>query len=195
MPALDSTTDNLSNSTPAAPANSLNVQWQADPVSNDPRNISANVPFATATTPGLVPTPPNDATKYLDGTGAFSKPSGSGLVCVVGITIDGGGSAPSTGTKGFIQVPFAATITGWTIIADQSGSCSIGVKKSTFAAFPTTSSIVASAPPTLSSQQNATSTTLTGWTTTINAGDVLEFDLSSVSTCQRITLELQISRT
>lgn len=121
--------------------------------------------------------------------------AGSSVISSVGITIDGGGSVPGTGTKGFIRIPYACTITGWTILADQSGSCSIGVKKSTYAGFPTTSSIVASAPPNLSSQQNNTSTTLTGWTTTINAGDVLEFDLNSVTTCQRITLELQLSRT
>ncbi len=194
MPVLDSTEDNLSDSTPAAPGSALNVKWQADAPGTDPRNISAYHPFATATQPGLVPTPPNDATKYLDGTANFSKPT-AGLIDVKGITIDGGGSVPATGIKGFLQIPYACTIVGWTIIADQSGSCSIGVKKSTFAGFPTTASIVASAPPNLSSQQNATSTTLTGWTTTINAGDILEFDLNSVSTCQRITLELQLSRT
>lgn len=151
---------------------------------------------------GAVPAPAaGDAAagKFLKADGTWSVPLDSspntGVYSLAGITIDGGGSVPSTGTKGFIQVPFGCTITGWTIIADQSGSCSIGVKKSTFAGFPTTSSIVASAPPNLSSQQNATSTTLTGWTTTINAGDVLEFDLNSVATCTRITLELQLSRT
>jgi hypothetical protein len=111
-----------------------------------------------------------------------------------GITIDGGSSTPTTGSKGFLQTPFAGTITGWTLIADVSGSASIDVKKSTFAAFPTNSSIVASAPPTLTSQQNASSTTLTGWTTAVAAGDVLEFVLVSATTVKRLTLELQITR-
>jgi heat shock protein HslJ len=110
------------------------------------------------------------------------------------VTIDGGGSTPTTGSKAYLQIPFDGTITGWTLIADVSGSASITVKKSTFAAFPTNSSIVASAPPALSSQQNATSTTLTGWTTAVTAGDVLEFVLASATTVKRLVLELQITR-
>ncbi len=115
-------------------------------------------------------------------------------VGTAGITIDGGGSTPTTGSKGFLQIPFAGTITSWTVIGDVSGSASFTVKKSTFAAFPTNSSIVASAKPTLSSQQNATSATLTGWTTAITAGDVLEFVLDSATTVTRLVLELQITK-
>jgi hypothetical protein len=122
-------------------------------------------------------------------------PSGSGsIVSVLGIVIDGGGTSPPTGAKGFVQVPYACTLTGWTIIADQSGSAQITVSKGTFAAFPTMSSIVASSPPILSSAQKSTSTTLTGWTTAISSGDILSFNLDSLSTIQRIILELQVTR-
>jgi hypothetical protein len=133
---------------------------------------------------------------YTDGANYFTERGVAtpAIVSTAGIAIDGGGSTPTTGSKGFLQVPFAGTITGWTLIADVSGSASITVKKSTFAAFPTNSSIVASAPPTLSSQQNATSTTLTGWTTAVAAGDVLEFVLASATTVKRLVLELQIAR-
>lgn len=40
----------------------------------------ADLPVMTATIGGAVPTPPNDATKYLNGQGAFTTPSGSGTV-------------------------------------------------------------------------------------------------------------------
>jgi hypothetical protein len=113
----------------------------------------------------------------------------------IGLVIDGGGSVPTTGAKGLLQVPFAATITGWTLLADVTGSAQITVSKGTYAAFPTVTSIVASAPPVLSSAQKSTSTALTGWTTAITAGDVLSFNLDSVTTCKRLTLELQITRT
>ena len=116
------------------------------------------------------------------------------IISTACVTIDGGASTPATGSKAFLQIPFDGTITGWTLIADVSGSASITVKKSTFAAFPTNSSIVASAPPALSSQQSATSTTLTGWTTAVAAGDVLEFVLASATTVKRLILELQITR-
>jgi hypothetical protein len=148
---------------------------------------------------GAVPAPPAGsaaAGKFLKADGTFAVPATAptGIVSTAGITIDGGGSTPATGSKGFLQIPFAGTITGWTLIADVSGSASITVKKSTFAGFPTTTSIVAAAPPALSSQQNATSTTLTGWTTAVAVGDVLEFVLASATTLTRLVLELQITR-
>lgn len=69
-------TINLNDTTPAAPSGKVNVKWQAD--SNDPRNVSAYMPPMTSSAGGAVPTPPNDATKYLDGTGVFSTPAGGG---------------------------------------------------------------------------------------------------------------------
>lgn len=120
---------------------------------------------------------------------------GVGLPAVAGITIDGGSSTPLTGSKGYIQILFACTITGWTLLGDASGSAQITVKKCSDAGFPTTASIVASAPPNLSSAQKGESSTLTGWTTAISANDILEFNLDSVTTCKRLTLELKLTRT
>lgn len=120
--------------------------------------------------------------------------AGGGITSVAGIVVDGAGSVPDTGSKGYLRVPFAGTITAWTLLADQSGSAQITVKKCAYGSFPTTASIVAAAPPSLSSQQNNTSSTLTGWTTSITAGDVLEFVLDSVTTCTRLVLELEITR-
>ena len=71
----------LNSVTPAAPAGTVNIGFQAVTPDPDPtvnRDTTAYVPAATATTPGAVPTPPNDATKYLDGTANWSTPSGSG---------------------------------------------------------------------------------------------------------------------
>jgi hypothetical protein len=120
---------------------------------------------------------------------------GSSVQGGCGVTIDGGSAIPTTGSKGFVKVPYNATITGWVLISDVAGSAQITVKKCAPAAFPTTSSIVASAPPSLVSQQMNSDTTLSGWTTTINANDILEFNLDSVTTCKRLTLELMLTRT
>ena len=43
---------NLSNTTPAAPAGSRNLDWQAD--SNVPRNVSVSVPIADVGVAGIV---------------------------------------------------------------------------------------------------------------------------------------------
>ena len=63
--------------------------------------------------------------------------------------IDGGGSVPGTGAYGQISIPFACTLKGWVLTADQSGSAVIDVLRSTYAAFPTTASIAGSDKPTL----------------------------------------------
>lgn len=113
---------------------------------------------------------------------------------MVGITIDGGGAPPATGSKGYIRIPFGATIIDWMLLADVSGSAQITIKKCNFSGFPTTTSIVASAQPRLTSAQKATSSTLTGWTTSVTADDIWEFNLDSVTTCNRLTLNVKLTR-
>ena len=113
---------------------------------------------------------------------------------LAGLVIDGGGIVPTVGWKAYRYIPYAATITGWTMLANASGSAQLTIKKCTYAAFPTTVSIVAAAPPRLTSAQKAHSSSLTGWTTAIDAGDILEFDLDSISTCTWLTLDLTLNR-
>lgn len=127
--------------------------------------------------------------------GSSGGGSASPGVGVLGITIDGGASVPLVGSKGYLRVPYSCTITQWTMIGDVSGSAVITVKACAYGSFPTTVSIVASAKPTLSSAQNATSTTLTGWTTALALGDVLEFNLDSIATSKRVILELEVTKT
>ena len=119
------------------------------------------------------------------------------LIGSTGITIDGGGTTITTGEKGFIQIPFNCTIESWTLIADQSGSIVIDIWKDTYANAPPTAgdTITASAKPTLSSAQKNTNSTLTGWTTTITAGDVLGFNVDSATTVTRVTLILKLEKT
>ena len=107
--------------------------------------------------------------------------------------IDGGGATPSLGAKGQLSIPFACTITGWVITSDQSGSCVVDVLKSTYAGFPTTASIAGSDKPTLSSAQKNENLALSAWTTVINSGDIIQFNLNSVTTVQRINVTLNIS--
>lgn len=112
----------------------------------------------------------------------------------IGLTIDGGGSAITTGTKGSISIPYNATITNYTLVADTTGSIVVDIKKSTYANFPTVASICAAALPTLASAQKATDSTLTGWTKTITNGDVLQFVVNSASTVTKVTLTLGVNK-
>jgi hypothetical protein len=113
------------------------------------------------------------------------------------IRIDGGGLAITTGNKLLrFRVPYACTITGWELVADQSGSIVIDIWKDTYANFPPTSgdTITGSAKPTLSSENKAQSTTLTGWATSLSAGDYLEINVDSATTVQVVALTLTVSR-
>ena len=106
--------------------------------------------------------------------------------------IDGGGLPITTGKKGVAVVDGNYTITGWTIIADQSGSIVVDVNRATYTNFPTTASIAGTELPTLSSAQKAEDLTLSSWTTTISARDVLEFEVDSATTVTRVTVALRL---
>lgn len=114
----------------------------------------------------------------------------------VGISfiIDGGGSAITTGSKGHVEIPFACTINAARLQADQSGSIVVDIKKAAYAGLPTTTSIAASAKPTLSTAQKNQDTTLTGWTTSITAGDWLEYVVDSATTVTRVTVSITCAK-
>lgn len=118
----------------------------------------------------------------------------SGTYTTANFIIDGGGAVISTGIWGDIVIDFACTIVGATLLADQSGSIVIDIWKDTYANFPPTDadSITAAAPPTLAAATKSQDTTLTGWTTTISAGDVLRFNVDSAATVTRVTLALEL---
>lgn len=108
----------------------------------------------------------------------------------MGITIDGGGSVPATGSKGFVTIPFAATITNWYLAADASGSLVIDVKRSG-------TSIVGGGgnKPTLSTAQTGNAAVASWTSTAISAGDIIEFNLDSITTITRVNLVIKITGT
>ncbi len=115
------------------------------------------------------------------------------------VVIDGGGSTITTGVKLDVEVPFACTINRVTMLADQSGSIVVDIAKDTYANYPPTfggggDSITASAKPTITTATKSQDSTLTGWTTSISAGDTLRFNVDSATTIQRVTVSLKVTR-
>ena len=110
--------------------------------------------------------------------------------------IDGGGSAITTGQKGHLEIPFKCEIERVTLLADVSGSIVIDIWNDTYANFPPTDadSITAAAPPTLSTAQKSQDATLTDWLKTIDAGDILAFNVDSAATVTRVTLALKVKK-
>lgn len=103
--------------------------------------------------------------------------------------IDGGGAAITAGVKGDIEVPFACTITGWRVLADQSGSITVGIWKDTYANFPpVVGDLLVS--PTLTAAVKAEAT---GLSHALAAGDILRFNADATpATVQRVTVSLTV---
>jgi hypothetical protein len=115
--------------------------------------------------------------------------------------IDGGSAVISTGVKGYVEVPFACTLTAARLFADQSGSIVVNIYKCTYSQFqPGTHPVVgdkitSSTPPTISTTYKSEDTTLSSWTTSVSAGDVLGFNVDSATTIQKVTVSLTATRT
>lgn len=147
---------------------------------------------------------PGDAAFKNTGTSAGTLAAGDDsriITATITFVIDGGGGTISTGMKGYLEIPFNCTINRNTLLADQSGSIVVDIFKCTYSNFdPTThpasgDKITASAPPTISSAKKSQDSTLTGWTTSISAGDILGFNVNSVTSVQKATLSLKVSKT
>lgn len=116
----------------------------------------------------------------------------------IGYAISGGGAVITTGVAGVgLRVPYACTINSVTLLADQTGSAVVDIWKDTYANYPPTvaDSICASAKPTITASNKSEDTTLTGWTTSIAAGDVLYFNVDSCSTITNLVLVLKVTKT
>jgi len=146
-----------------------------------------------------LPTPTADqeaaTKKYVDDS-VYTLPENIKTLTITFI-IDGGGSVITTGQKGHLEIPFACTINQVTMLADQPGSIVVDIWKEIYTYFPPTDadSITASAPPTISSAQKSKDSTLTGWTTAIDAGDILAFNVDSCTTITRVTISLKVVKT
>ncbi len=107
-----------------------------------------------------------------------------------GISLDGGGSAIVVGTQADITIPYNMTIQSWTMLANVTGSIVIDIWKDTYGNFPPTvaDSITGSAKPTISTNIKGQSSTLTGWTILVTAGDTIRFNVDSCTDITRVNL-------
>ena len=129
-------------------------------------------------------------------TGAVG-PNSSAFVAV----IDGGTLPITVGLKGYVEVPFTGVLTQVDLVADRIGSIVINLWKCTYAQFDAGAThpvaadkITATTPPTIASGVKSTDSTLNLWNTTLTAGDVLAFNVDSVSALQRVTVTMKYLR-
>jgi hypothetical protein len=99
---------------------------------------------------------------------------------------------PQVGDQVRIFVPYAVTLTDWTIYADVSGSAVVDVYNNNYASYPATTSIAGTDLPTLSSAITNQDLTLTGWgTTSVAAGTFLTLNVNSASTVTKLWVTLR----
>lgn len=106
----------------------------------------------------------------------------------IGLSTDGFGSVLTTGSKGLIIIPYTSTITNWYLTSTLSGSVVVDVKRNN------TSIIGAGNKPTLSSGTYASASVASWTSTSLNIGDVLEFNIDSVSTITNLNLVIKITK-
>ena len=140
-----------------------------------------NVSSATAPTAGQV-------LKATSGTAATWQSRTIGISYV----IDGGGAVVGTGAYGQLNIPFACTVTGWVLTANQSGDAVVDIKRATYANFPgSLASIAGTDKPTLSTAQKNENLSISSWgSTAIAAGDQIQFYVDSAATVTRLNLTL-----
>jgi hypothetical protein len=106
---------------------------------------------------------------------------------MINFNMDGAGSVLSSGTQGFVTVPFTCTLNQWVLVADVTGTLSVDVRRTTYANWSLASlvlgnsSIVGTEKPTLSSVSKNQDTTITTWSG-ITAGDILTFHIDATPT-------------
>jgi hypothetical protein len=113
------------------------------------------------------------------------------------IVIDGGGVEITDGIKVDVTAPFTATITGWSILADQSGSVAIDIWRHVYEAFAPTNaeSLCDGVEPNITATTFNASTDLSSWVSTeIVKGDVLRFNVDSCTDITRLSLSLTLAR-
>jgi hypothetical protein len=141
---------------------------------------------------------PNQALYVFNATSTWAPyaPTSTTLDWALGST---GGPVIAAGAVLYRRIPYQATATSWTLLADVSGSCVVDIQRCTFANYsPPThpasgDSITNSQPPKLVSQISAQSAGPLGWST-LNTGDVLAINVQSLTSIHQLYIQIQLQR-
>jgi hypothetical protein len=112
---------------------------------------------------------------------------------VLSVFIDSTPDNISIGKKGYRLIPYDCQALEWYVVAGQTGSIQFDVKKSSFANYPSTTTIVGSDYPSLSGQFKASNTGITAWSG-MSAGDMIDFVINSNTDIQSVGLFIKIRR-
>jgi len=119
----------------------------------------------------------------------------------IGVSVNNGSSVLTTGVKGHRTIPYACDIVDWRVTSTDSGAIEWGINYCTYANFPTmtANAIHTSEAPGIAatgSKDTSSGAIPARWTKyQFDAGDIIEFEIDSVTTLTNCILELTIRRT
>lgn len=136
---------------------------------------------------------------YIDLQPSLETPGGIDLTRVASAIyiLSGGEVTIATGlSMGSIEIPFNCSITGVTMLADQVGSISLDIWKTSYSNYPPDSndSICGGEYPTITASDKSLDTSLDAWDVDLLAGDILMFNVRSAVTVKRLTLSLTLRK-
>lgn len=115
------------------------------------------------------------------------------LTRTINYVVDNGSVAMTTGKKGYLTIDVTGEIESYILISSEVGNLEVDIKKSTFSDFPNTSSICGGNFPSLSGTNKSSDVNLSGWSKTLNAGDILEYEVINTSTAiTRFSIALKV---
>ena len=110
------------------------------------------------------------------------------------------GSVLLTGVQPYVTMPYAATITGASLVASPSGTITVDIWRTFYALFdggvthPVVADLICGSNQLSISSGTKTTSNLNNWTLSLNQGDVLAFNISNVGTITQATVSLYLSR-
>ena len=114
------------------------------------------------------------------------------LTRTVNYVIDSGSLPMQTGDKGKLTIDVTGVIENIRVLSDQTGDIVFEIEKCTFADYPNFTSITNGARVQLTNSDKYFDDVLNNWTTTITAGDILNFNVVSVNNIRRLLISLKL---
>ena len=119
------------------------------------------------------------------------------LTRTLNYVIDSGSFPMANGPKGHMTIDVTGVIESWTVIADSEGLLEVDIQKCSFEDFPNFTSICGTERPHLgvinsSVQRKNKDDNLSTWDTTVNAGDVFQFEVVYSNNISRFVVSLKL---
>ena len=114
------------------------------------------------------------------------------LTRTVNYVIDSGTTPMIAGDKGRVTIDVSGKIENVRVLCDQTGDIVFDISKTTFQNFPSFTSITQNQRVQLQSTNKYFDDVLNNWDTTIVAGDILNFNVVSVTNIRRLLISLKL---